>query len=288
MKKPCVFLCHSSVDKTFVSDLADRLIATDIDVWFDQLEIKIGDSIHQRINEGLKKSDFFVIVLSRASVESKWVQKELSSAASLEDLQDNKGVFVLPLLLEECDVPPLLLDRRYANFKDDPDSAFDELVDAIAHHFAERHPDVDVSRIRPPSPQHQLAQYIIENPQALSQLAPRVFEGLVAETMQKHGFDASLTAASTHGGQDIIASRPHPLGTAPDRLIIDCKRRTSPVGVGDVEKLAGALSVMHGPRRGMIVTTSRFTRQAENTALLAGIDLIDGETFLQWLTSGST
>src|SRR5271166_764020 len=109
MNIPTVFLCHSSSDKLFVRKLAERLRSDRIDIWLDELEITVGESIHEKVNEGLKRSDFFAVVLSRGSIHSKWVREELSSASSMEKY-DSVGIFVLPILLEDCDVPPLLRD----------------------------------------------------------------------------------------------------------------------------------------------------------------------------------
>ena len=95
-KNPVIFLSHSSPNKDFVRGLAKKLKKDNIDVWLDELEIKIGESIHQKVNEGLKKSDFFAIVLSEASVNSKWVQEELSSASSIEKY-NKKGIFIFGL-----------------------------------------------------------------------------------------------------------------------------------------------------------------------------------------------
>ena len=133
-KKPTVFMSHNSRDKAFVRRLANKLKVDGIDVWLDEIEIKIGESIHQKVNDGIAKSDFFAIVLSQSSVDSKWVQDELSSASSIEKYQD-RGIFILPILIEECDVPPLLLDRRYANFSEDEEAAYVELLDSLFHHY---------------------------------------------------------------------------------------------------------------------------------------------------------
>ncbi|HEX8377842.1 MAG TPA: toll/interleukin-1 receptor domain-containing protein, partial [Pedobacter sp.] len=51
-----VFLSHSSKDKLIIRELADRLKADNIRVWYDDWIIKPGDSIPIKINEGLKVS----------------------------------------------------------------------------------------------------------------------------------------------------------------------------------------------------------------------------------------
>ena len=107
---PRVFLCHSSKDKEFVERIALQLKEARLDVWYDNWEILIGDSIIEKIQDGIERSDFLVIVLSKSSVRSKWVRKEIG--AGLDKEIKRKGAFVLPLLLENCNIPPLLRDKN--------------------------------------------------------------------------------------------------------------------------------------------------------------------------------
>jgi len=51
-----VFLSHSSKDKTIVRDVAERLRKDGVKVWFDEWEIKPGDSIPSKIDERLDQS----------------------------------------------------------------------------------------------------------------------------------------------------------------------------------------------------------------------------------------
>jgi hypothetical protein len=112
-----VFISHSSKDKPFVRKLVAALKKHQLNVWFDEQEIKVGDSIVSSISGGLKDSDYLVAVLSKASVASPWVRTELSSA--LMDQISNQGTAVLPVLIEDCDIPTLLRDRLYADFRHD-------------------------------------------------------------------------------------------------------------------------------------------------------------------------
>lgn len=130
MAQTRVFISYAHADSAFVDQLANRLKACGIDVWIDKWKIKVGDSITHKINEGIGSSDFLVIVLSRASVDSKWVQEELN-AAMIRNIVQERGAFILPILLEDCALPSLLRHRKYANFKEDPAQAFQDLVDAL-------------------------------------------------------------------------------------------------------------------------------------------------------------
>lgn len=112
---PKVFVSYSSRNKKFVVRLIDILKKNGIALWFDQWEIKVGDSIAEKIDVGIRSSDYLLIVLSKASASSRWVREELSAAKTIEI--EKRGVFILPALLEDCDVPPLIASKRYADFR---------------------------------------------------------------------------------------------------------------------------------------------------------------------------
>lgn len=271
--------------------LAHRLQQDGVDVWIDHLEIKIGDSIHDKINEGLSKSDFLMVVLSRESVKSRWVREELNSASGLEKLSD-RGVFILPILIERCDVPPLLIDRRYANFLDDEDSAYKELIDSIFHHFKEKHPEVNVTSIEPPEI-HSIYTTVLDrlvfNYDILLESPPRFFEQYVAVLFESLGFETKVTPVTRDGGADIVASKSPAPGLSPIKTIIECKRYAPPrkVGVDVVRQLLGSMHSF-GAAYGIIVTTSYFTKEAEALAATASIDLVDRDKLSNMLRSIDT
>ncbi len=281
-RRPVIFLSHNRRDKNVVRNLREKLKADGVDVWLDEIEIRVGESIHQKVNEGLSKSDFFAIVLSQASVKSKWVQEELSSASSMEKYQ-KKGIFILPILIESCDVPPLLLDRRYANFVEDEDAAYAELLDSIFHHFGTLHPEVAI----PPEASaltldlHKL-EYVRRDASVLHSLSPRAFEELVAGLISRMGYQVELTSVSRDGGKDIIAMKQGLPGTKPEVIFVECKRTKQPVSVQAVREMYGLLA-SEGKAKGIIVTTSYFTGAAKDFAAKVPIDLVDFEALKDWL-----
>lgn len=123
-----VFISYSSKDKSFVADLADNLRTDGVEVWFDDWEIKVGHSLVEKINEGMESSDCLLLVLSPSSVVSRWVQEELSAAYALAM---EMKITILPLLIAKCDIPPLLKNRRYADYSQNPDTAYREVLAAI-------------------------------------------------------------------------------------------------------------------------------------------------------------
>ncbi len=125
-QKVVAFLSHSSKDKPFIRQLSSDLVKEGIDVWLDEHRILVGDSITEKIGQGLAQSDFFVIALSEASVGSAWVKKELSGALIRE--VEKREVTVLPILLGECEMPDMLKDKKYANFRQSYKEGLRELV----------------------------------------------------------------------------------------------------------------------------------------------------------------
>jgi hypothetical protein len=80
-----LFISHASEDKAdFVEPLVDAL-SKHYEVWFDKFRLTLGDSLLQKINEGLRECDFGVVVLSPAFFAKRWPQAELDGLFALED-----------------------------------------------------------------------------------------------------------------------------------------------------------------------------------------------------------
>lgn len=62
-----VFLSHASADKSFVGRLAVDLRANTVPVWYDQWELKVGDSLQCKIAEGVEGSAWLAVALSQNS-----------------------------------------------------------------------------------------------------------------------------------------------------------------------------------------------------------------------------
>jgi len=130
MKTIKLFLCHSSKDKPFVRRLKRELIAFNHDVWLDESEIKVGDSIFEAVQKGLSESDYVLPIISPNFLASNWSGRELAYAFNLEMTLGVKKI--LPCLIEKADIPPLILDKKYADFRDDFSIGLIGILDVIA------------------------------------------------------------------------------------------------------------------------------------------------------------
>lgn len=123
-----IFLSHNSRDKPFVRRLASDLDAHGIRCWVDEAEIKVGDSLIEKIRQGIDSMNFVGVVLSPNSINSRWVQKEIDVAMNQEIL--GRTVKVLPLMYRTCELPGFLLGKKYLDFstEENYEAALKELV----------------------------------------------------------------------------------------------------------------------------------------------------------------
>jgi len=129
------FISHASDDKTFARSLAVDLKEIGLNPWLDEWEVLVGDSIIQKMSSGLENASFLVLILSKTSIKSKWVENEWQ--AKYWDEIKGKRVYVLPVLLEPCKIPALLKHKKYADFTKDYNDGLESLIFAIHEHFPE-------------------------------------------------------------------------------------------------------------------------------------------------------
>jgi len=121
-----IFISYSSRDKINVHRLAEDLELAGLTVWLDEWEILVGDRITQKIQQGLETSDFLAVWLTGHAVESGWVEREWQAKYG-EEVNSGRTI-VFPLLAEDCRLPVLLRDKRYADFRQDYSQGLMELL----------------------------------------------------------------------------------------------------------------------------------------------------------------
>lgn len=127
--KPRVFVSHTSKDKLFVQELAWDLQLFGIDVWYDEWEIAVGDSVIEKVFAGLDASDTLIVVLSPESVKSRWVNEELSVAV-MRRLSE-ASIRILPVLIETCDIPTAIRHICYADFRGNREEGMSRVIDSL-------------------------------------------------------------------------------------------------------------------------------------------------------------
>ena len=112
-----IFLSHASYDKKRVRRLKKDLNSHGFGTWLDEDDILFGESITAAISKGLKDSDVLLLFLSQKAVDSNWVGREWQ-AKFFHELNDSK-IVVVPVLLDDCDIPTLLIDLKYVDFREE-------------------------------------------------------------------------------------------------------------------------------------------------------------------------
>lgn len=128
-----IFISYSHADKDFVDKLAIQLVENNANVWIDRWELTIGDSIIQKVQDAIQGSSALIVVLSKSSANSEWCKQEITSGL-LKQLE-SKEVFVLPALLEDCEIPLFLKDKLYADFRNNFDVGLKAILDGVAKYI---------------------------------------------------------------------------------------------------------------------------------------------------------
>lgn len=127
-----VFVSHANANKqSFVDSLYDQLNRLRIRIWYDSTEIDWGDGLKEKIQEGLSKCRFGIVILSPEFIERKWTNQELSELLTRQNESHEK--VVLPLLynltVEQMkEQYPVLGDIKAREVREDED-AKDVVID---------------------------------------------------------------------------------------------------------------------------------------------------------------
>ncbi|MCY2990150.1 MAG: TIR domain-containing protein [Planctomycetota bacterium] len=124
-----VFLSHSAKDKAVVRPLAERLRQDGLTVWFDEWEIKPGDSIPAKIEAGLEHSRVLVLCMSAQAFGSDWAQLEAGTFRFRDPL--NKERRFIPLRLDDAPIKGSLAQFLYINWRPaDREQEYAKLLEA--------------------------------------------------------------------------------------------------------------------------------------------------------------
>jgi hypothetical protein len=125
-----VFLCHSAIDKGKVRMVHDDLKHLGVSCWLDENKIRVGESIVSKISDGLASSQTMILFLSVNSVKSIWTRKEWQSFLARQ--LSGGSLRILPALLGDCEIPEILADIKYADFREGYYEGFKQIHGALS------------------------------------------------------------------------------------------------------------------------------------------------------------
>ncbi len=249
-----VFISHSHANREDARDISEALRAARFSVWLDAWELQAGDSIAAKVREGLSTSDFLVVLLSPESVRSRWVREEIAMALSKELRQ--RAITVVPVLLQDCNLPPALRDLLYVDLRGDRHEGIAKLVESLSRARA-----IDFAR-----------------------LTPRQFEEMVADVFRAEGYSVQLSASTRDGGRDLMLMRPHRARDSGElNYAVQVKHyRRGRVAVATIREFVGSLVLAGRRTGGLIVSSTQLTSAAQeavadvNRRLGLRLEVIDG------------
>jgi len=124
-----VFISHRRVDDAEAERLATEIRNVGHDVWLDVWEIGIGDSIIQRMNEGLTGATYLVLCYSSSDVLAPWISSEWMNTLARQ--LNGENVKILPVRLTGGTPPAILASIRYADLVVDWPRGVADLLRAI-------------------------------------------------------------------------------------------------------------------------------------------------------------
>lgn len=109
--RPAAFISHSSPDDGYVAELESFVRAMGYaEVFNDSRSIKPDEKFWPEIEKGITACDALIVVITPASLKSAWVQREVDLARSLTKT-------VVPVWIEDCELPPTFADRDVIDFR---------------------------------------------------------------------------------------------------------------------------------------------------------------------------
>lgn len=124
-----VFLSYSRSDSTIVDKIANDLQKEGIDIWLDRKNLQAGQDWQEQIENALNEASFLILFISKNSLESKAVQRELRSA--FENQKRTGGTRLIPILLEKVELPEFLSAIQYIDFTDSYYQGMQSLIETL-------------------------------------------------------------------------------------------------------------------------------------------------------------
>ena len=125
-----IFLCHSSADKNAVYRLDEHLRTDGTKPWLDEKDLLPGQDWSAEITKAVRASDVVLVCLSKmATNNAGYLHKEIREALDVADRQPEGSIFLIPIRLEEVEVPERLRRWQWVNLFED--SGYEKLIRAL-------------------------------------------------------------------------------------------------------------------------------------------------------------
>lgn len=116
---PQIFIAHAKEDYEKVVELYNKLKEEGDKPWLDKKNLIPGQNWREEIPKAIRESDIFIACLSKNSVRKKgYVQREFKQALKELEEMPSGTIYVVPLRLDECEVPEIRQSESGVNLRD--------------------------------------------------------------------------------------------------------------------------------------------------------------------------
>ncbi|OUL35968.1 TIR domain-containing protein [Nostoc sp. 106C] len=178
-KQPQVFVSYAIADREAARAIVRGLRSHNLNVWLDDNQLYPRSNWAESMRSAVSASAYFLLLVSKHLVNSHWVSKETEDV--LKELQ-NRDITFLPILLEDCDIPPSLATYQCFDMRSGIEDNLEKLANALRFTA-----EIDFEK-----------------------LSPQTFEQLVTDLLQKLGFiNLQSESQQSDSGIDAIVEFRH-------------------------------------------------------------------------------
>ncbi len=110
--------------------MATTLNFCSVDVWLDDWELEVGQSLTDEIAKAMDESQYIAILITENYNKTVWTKTEYKKALARE--QKERRTVMLPLIVGEAEIPDFIEDKVYIDLRTDYFSGIMQLV-GMAH-----------------------------------------------------------------------------------------------------------------------------------------------------------
>lgn len=235
--RPKVFISYTAQDTEIANIILNRLQQAGFEPWNTPIESDSLYSIKSAIRNQIYSSDYYIMLISKASLDSTWVQYEMEQAISKEWLQ--REITVLPIKIEPCNMPTYLKKLQWLDLSKNFEKGLEKMIEQLE--MALR---IDLRR---------------GNELDLHNLAIDLLKAYGFRDVKKHSFGSEW-------GYDIIACYPRkdPFGrTENETWAVEIKSTKHTTELSSLRKFIAALAMFNEPVRGLFVTSGQLSSDAK-------------------------
>lgn len=235
--RPKIFISYAERDTEVANSILDRLRQAGFEPWNTPIESDSVNSLKSAIRNRIDSSDYIVILISQAALNSAWVQYEMEQAVSKEWSQ--REIMVLPIKIEQCKLPSFLKKFQWLDLSENFEIGLEKMIVLL-----------------------EMALKI-----DLRKLNENNFENLIVDLLKAYGFKERKTHLFRDEREyDLITYFPRkdPFGRIENEMwIIEIKTEKYKNELRSLSHFIASLVMFKEPGRGLFITSGQLTSDAK-------------------------